>query len=161
MSEMAERPAWAGEHDVIVDLVISGATYKVPPTVKAAYENTPTRRGGGEEDEEEDGESLLFAVPSGFKLLDHPSNLPTKIDGLFILLLFNTGWNLVKFTEYKPRATKFKYIITYTEGSRPTQLKLEDYYDGDKEPVVPHTAGDAGLWVLMQKQSRGGADMED
>ena len=36
---MAERPAWAGEHDVIVDLVINGVTCKVPPSVKAAYEN--------------------------------------------------------------------------------------------------------------------------
>ena len=70
-------------------------------------------------------------MPSGFKLVEKPTALPTAlptdINGLFIFLLFPVGWDLGKFIEYKPNNTKFKYTITYNDGSRPTQLKLENY----------------------------------
>ena len=37
-----------------------------------------------------------------------------------------------KFTEYKPRANKYKFVVTYNDGSRPTELLLKDYYEGSQ-----------------------------
>ena len=62
-----------------------------------------------------------------------------------------------KIREYKPRAKKLKYVIVYNDGSIPTQLQLDNYYEGEKEPSEDHTDADAGLWVLLRKCAR----MED
>ena len=45
----------------------------------------------------------------------------------------------------------------YNDGSIPTQLQLDNYYEGEKEPEEDHTDADAGLWVLLRKCAR----MED
>ena len=94
--------------------------------------------------------------------LEKPSELPTEIAGFFILLLFNVGWELGKFSAHKPKARKFKYEITYADGVRPTELKLEKYYEGDEEPTEAHSEEDAGLWVLLKKSNAAGpAAMEE
>ena len=58
---------------------------------------------------------------AGFVLVNEPNNLPTDIEGSFILLLFNIGWCLSKFTRPKPHMTKLKYVATYNDGPRPSQ----------------------------------------
>jgi hypothetical protein len=63
--------------------------------------------------------------------------LPADIDGLFILLLLMAGWNLGKFSEHKPAGRKFKYTIIYDDCPSPTQLKLENYCNGDEVPTEP------------------------
>ena len=78
------------------------------------------------------------------------------------MLLFNVGWELGKFSAHKPKARKFKYEITYADGVRPTELKLEKYYEGDEEPTEAHSEEDAGLWVLLKKSNAAGpAAMEE
>ena len=42
-------------------------------------------------------------------------------------------------------------MITYNEGPRDTQLKLEDYYEGEEEPTEKSTEHDVGAWVLLRK----------
>ena len=44
-----------------------------------------------------------------------------------------------------------KYVITFCEGPRPVELKLEKYYVGEQEPTDAHTEADAGLWFLMRQ----------
>ena len=98
----------------------------------------------------------------GFQVLEKPSELPTESASLFILLLFNMGWELGKFSAHKPRARKFKYEITFADGVRPKELKLEKYYEGDEEPTEAHSEEDAGLWVLLKKSNAAGpAAMEE
>ena len=60
--------------------------------------------------------AFMFEVPVDFELIEKPAFLPdgAAIKGTFILMLLEQGLFLGKFSEYKPRATKFKYIITST-----------------------------------------------
>ena len=110
------------------------------------------------DEEEDDTTAYRFSVPANFELLPKPESLPTDIEGLFVLFLFTfEGWCLGKIREYKPRAKKLKYVIVYNDGSIPTQLQLDNYYEGEKEPSEDHTDADAGLWVLLRKCAR----MED
>ena len=78
----------------------------------AAYRSLPATIGLDEDDDEDIGdednldEDLLCSVPPGFEGVAKPGSLPTDINGLFIMYLFNVGWCLGKFTECKPRANK-------------------------------------------------------
>ena len=74
-------------------------------------------------------EDLLYSAPPGFEVVAKPGSLPTDINELFILYLFNVGWCLGKFMEYKPRANKYKFGIAYNDGSRPTELLINAYYE--------------------------------
>ena len=73
---------------------------------------------------------------------------------MFVMFLFNIGWFLGKFTEYRPRVNKYKYIITYNDGPHPTQLQLKDHYRSEDEQDEPSTVEQAGMWVLLKKTGR-------
>ena len=77
------------------------------------------------------------------------------------MYLFNVGWCLGKFTEYKPRANKYMFVITYNDGSRPTELFLTDYYEGSQTPETANTEDQAGLWVLLKKAVLAESDSAD
>ena len=133
----------------------------------AAYRSLPATLDEADDDADDndvsdDGENpdFLFAVPPGFGVVGKPESLPTDIDGLFVMLLFNVGWCLGKFTEYKPLARKYKFVITYNDGSRPTALQLKDYYEGNQAPETPNTEDQSGLWVLLKKAAVQESDME-
>ena len=41
--------------------------------------------------------------------------------------------------------------FTFNDGTRPFQLELKNYYQGDEEAVTPNTADEAGQWALLRK----------
>ena len=41
--------------------------------------------------------------------------------------------------------------FTFNDGTRPFQLELKNYYQGDEEAVTPNTADKAGHWALLRK----------
>ena len=79
--------------------------------------------------------------PGKFRARREAEHAAHRLDGLYLFLLFNIGCKL------KPRARKFKYVITYNDGPRDTELKLGNYYVGPDEPDEKHVhdESDAGL----------------
>ena len=138
------------EHEALVDQLQHGPGLRALPASSGGAANDNSDDDAGSGDEGEETQEFMFAVPPGFDLVDKPEGLPTNISGMFILLLFNTGWCLGKVTEHKPRANKYKYVITYNDGARPTQLQMENYYEGKEEPEEPSPASQAGMWVLLK-----------
>ena len=46
---------------------------------------------------------------------------------------------------------KFKFVITFNERSRPSELLLRDYYEDSHSPETQNTETQAGMWVLLKK----------
>ena len=53
------------------------------------------------------------------------------------------------------------FVITYNDGSRTTELLLNDYYEGSHAPETPNTEDQAGLWVLLKKATLTEGDLAD
>ena len=63
---------------------------------------------------------VLFAVPEIFENVAKPNT-----DGLYLFLLFNIGWEVGKFSEYKPRARKLYNDGNHSAGPNEPDQKHE------------------------------------
>ena len=114
-----------------------------------------------DDDDDDPSNAFMSEVPADFELIEKPAFLPDggAIKGAFILILLEQGWFLGKFSEYKPRSAKFKYVITLNNGPRPQQLQLSNYYEGEVEPASPNIEdqafkADAIIHILSQNRHK-------
>ena len=153
-TQFAEQFITAEEQESLISSLHDGMEFQALPASQeddSANDDSESDLDDGDDDL---GNAFMFEVPADFELIAKPVFLPDgeAIKGTFILMLFEQGWFLGKFSEYKPRSTKFKYVITWNDGPRPQQLQLSNYYEGAVEPTSPNTEDQAGFWVMLKKK---------
>ena len=73
-----------------------------------------------------------------------------ELVGLYVLLLWTTGWELGGVHKYASRRRRHNYDILWDEGIRGAQLRLESYYEHDDEDDG-HPAPAIGAWQFVRK----------
>ena len=106
---------------------------------------------GDEEEEEEVATLGTFEPRDGFAVMDRPQELlaGTVLKGLFVAMLWSTGWEIGMVKRFNPKRQRYNYDITWTEGTRGSALELSDYY------VVPPAGENVALgsWMYLRKSA--------
>ena len=91
--------------------------------------------------EEIDQAFLSFTEPDGFTVVERPSVLLSgaSLKGLFVVMLWTTGWHVGRVKRFAPRRQRHNYDITWADGTRGSKLDLDEYYVcpqvGEKFPL--------------------------
>ena len=142
-TQFAKQFITAEEQESLIASLNDGMVFQA----LSASQEDDSANGDSESDLDDDDDDpineFMFEVLADCELIEKPAFLPDgeAIKGAFIVMFFEQDWFLGKFSEYKPRSTKFKfkYVITWNDGPRPQQLQLLNHYESEVEPTSPNT----------------------
>jgi hypothetical protein len=118
------------------------------PLLPAEREGALDSTSSDEESEDEmDDDLLQYEVPAGYIALPKPATLLSAVAGLYVFMLWNTGWCMGSVKKHITTRSRHNYDILWDDGVRGSQLSLGAYFvqpeEGDSAPL--------GAWVFMKK----------